>query len=80
MEDNKRRRGKTAPAKKSKKSKKNAKKGRKKYIITAIIVLIVALIAFLAYDQVIKPTVAANNPLSILIVGTDVDSHRDETF
>lgn len=81
MEDKKRRRGKTEPAKKSKKGKKkNGKKGKKKYIFTGIIIALIVAALFLTYDQVIKPTVAANNPLSILIVGTDVDSHRDETF
>ncbi|MGL5021330.1 MAG: LCP family protein, partial [Mycoplasmatales bacterium] len=61
---------------------KKGKKGftRNKKIATCILGIIIILIGYLYVTQWYIPNEASGKPLSILIVGTDVDTYRDETF
>ena len=49
-------------------------------IITSIIGIIAVLVGYFYVTQWYIPTQASAKPLSILVVGTDVDSYRKEVF
>lgn len=51
----------------------------KRQKVMIVVVIILSLIAFFVYSQVIKPLVAASNPVSILLVGSDTNEYRKET-
>ncbi|MFV0288772.1 MAG: LCP family protein [Mycoplasmatales bacterium] len=63
---------------------KNKKKQKRKKafffsIPGIIILLIIVVISFLGVDQVLTPVIKGSQPLSILLVGSDMNAYREET-
>lgn len=59
------------------KVKKKKKRSKKKIILISVLLILLSVIGYFAYTQIIVPQRAGSRPLSILLVGSDINSYRE---
>ncbi len=59
---------------------KKAKRKKKITIISIVSIVLTVLITFFMYSQVVVPVKDAKRPLSILLVGSDINAYREEHY
>lgn len=65
---------------KNKIKKKRKKRGKKAMVLTFIMLLLIGAFGYLGVEQVVVPSIKGGQPLSILLVGSDINTYREEHY